>query len=73
MNPLPCPRCSKVPRPYCGGYGVSVACDNCYDATCEGDPPQYVSGYECGNGMSPAEAIADWNTQVEEANETEGA
>lgn len=68
MALLPCPRCGKAPAADLS-YGVTIACDDCYDADCVGDPPQYVSLTECGSGMTVSEAAANWNAQVEEYDE----
>ena len=65
MTALPCPKCKRPPEPDYDGYGVLVACDNCYDADCVGDPAEYVSRSPAGSGLTVTEAIEDWNEQIE--------
>lgn len=65
MTPVPCPTCKRIPEPSSDGYGVTVACWNCYDADCVGDPAEYVTRSPTGSGLTVAEAIEDWNDRIE--------
>lgn len=65
MTPAPCPTCKRIPEPDYDGYGVLIACDNCFDADCVGDPAEYVSRSPTGSGLTVAEAIEAWNERIE--------
>jgi hypothetical protein len=63
---LACPTCGREPSTDITSGYPTVACDNCYDADCVGDPPRFVSTAPIGSGMTLAEAIENWNQSVEE-------
>jgi hypothetical protein len=71
ITPLPCPVCKSgkevMAGPDAAGYEMQVTCYGCYDADCVGDPPRFVSRSIVGRGRTRAEAIEDWNEQVEDA------
>ena len=63
----PCPVCKtaehvRVEPDY---IGYTVYCTGCYDCDCVGDPPQFVSLRPVFHGKTEAEALQEWNDNME--------